>query len=152
MVLEVSAEQIKVIGEVLADERQPLARRFRALFTLRNVNSGDCVDLIGAVLRRDSSALLKHECAYCLGQMGQPTANPILAEVLANAAEHPMVRHEAGEALGAIGSLDSVDVLKVSPERRLFTFCKLQLCSQKVLQRLVPDGNKSNKKLIETKS
>jgi hypothetical protein len=42
----------------------------------------------------DSSALLKHELAYCLGQMKNVAALPILESVLANNQEDPMVRHE----------------------------------------------------------
>lgn len=42
----------------------------------------------------DPSALLKHELAYCLGQIGKPTALPALESVLRDASEDPMVRHE----------------------------------------------------------
>lgn len=44
----------------------------------------------------DSSALLKHELAYCLGQMKDTTAIPVLEMVLRNESEDPMVRHEVG--------------------------------------------------------
>lgn len=43
---------------------------------------------------QDPSALLKHELAYCLGQMKNAVALPILESVLANDREDPMVRHE----------------------------------------------------------
>lgn len=43
---------------------------------------------------QDPSALLKHELAYCLGQMKNAAALPILESVLANDQEDPMVRHE----------------------------------------------------------
>ncbi len=57
--------------------------------------------------------MLKHECAYCLGQMQDPSAINSLIDVLKNSSEDPMVRHEAGEALGAIGlkTTQVVDVL-----------------------------------------
>jgi len=61
---------------------------------------------------KDSSALLKHECAYCLGQMLDHSAVPVLVGVLRNLLENPMVRHEAAEALGAIGSADCIPVLE----------------------------------------
>lgn len=41
--------------------------------------------------------------AYCLGQTKDPTAVPILIDVLENLQMEPIARHEAGEALGAIG-------------------------------------------------
>lgn len=50
-----------------------------------------------------TSALLKHEIAYVLGQMQDPQSTSILERVLRDAKEHAMVRHEAAEALGAIG-------------------------------------------------
>jgi deoxyhypusine monooxygenase len=43
---------------------------------------------------QDPSALLKHELAYCLGQMKNAAALPILESTLANEQEDPMVRHE----------------------------------------------------------
>jgi len=42
----------------------------------------------------DDSALLKHELAYCLGQVKSTAALPTLESVLRNRAEDPMVRHE----------------------------------------------------------
>jgi deoxyhypusine monooxygenase len=43
---------------------------------------------------RDPSALLKHELAYCLGQMKNPASLPTLGSVLKDTSEDPMVRHE----------------------------------------------------------
>uniref|UniRef100_A0A8C0F199 Deoxyhypusine hydroxylase n=1 Tax=Bubo bubo TaxID=30461 RepID=A0A8C0F199_BUBBB len=60
----------------------------------------------------DGSALLKHELAYCLGQMQDEAAIPVLIRVLEDTSQEPMVRHEAGEALGAIGNPDVLDILK----------------------------------------
>ena len=42
----------------------------------------------------DESALLKHELAYCLGQIKRTSALPVLESVLTNEKEDPMVRHE----------------------------------------------------------
>ena len=43
---------------------------------------------------RDESALLKHELAYCLGQIKRESALVTLEEVLRDTNEDPMVRHE----------------------------------------------------------
>lgn len=51
----------------------------------------------------DPSSLLAHEVAYCLGQLQMKEAIPHLQATLENAALNSMVRHEAGEALGALG-------------------------------------------------
>lgn len=62
----------------------------------------------------DPSALLKHELAYVLGQIGRPSAIPHLEAVLIDADnfQGEMVRHEAAEALGALSSLQSLELLK----------------------------------------
>ena len=62
---------------------KPLADRFRALFVLRNLKCDRSVYWIGEALC-DSSALLKHELAYCLGQMQNRTALPVLIRTLKN--------------------------------------------------------------------
>lgn len=69
------------------------------------------MDALMGGMKSDSN-LLKHEIAYCLGQMMDPYAIPFLTAILEKKEENAMVRHEAGEALGAIGSSASLDVLK----------------------------------------
>jgi len=107
-----SREECEKVGLILNDPERQMAERFRALFTLRNLTGPQAVFWISQPLLNDNSALLKHECAFCLGQMQDPLANEVLVQVLKNVAEHPMVRHEAGEALGAIGSKESLEVLQ----------------------------------------
>jgi HEAT repeat protein len=48
----------------------------------------------------DPSALLKHELAYCLGQMKNKTALETLETILTNEQEDPMVRHEVSFIMG----------------------------------------------------
>ena len=88
-------EVVETIGKVLNDGSRPLKERFRALFTLRSLGGEEAIDAICASFA-DPSALLKHECAYCLGQMQDKYAIPKLASVLTDTEENPMVRHEAG--------------------------------------------------------
>lgn len=59
-----------------------------------------------------SSALFRHEIAYVLGQMQHPAAIQQLTVNLRDPKEHPMVRHECAEALGAIANDECTDVLK----------------------------------------
>lgn len=105
-----SNEQVIKIGEVLNDTSRPLKERFRALFTLRNFGGETAIKVINDCFM-DTSALLKHELAYCLGQMQDERAIPLLVDVLKNVKENTMVRHEAAEALGAIGSEHILDIL-----------------------------------------
>lgn len=87
---------VRRFGEILSDQSAPLKRRFRALFALRNLGGVDAIKWISDNFD-DPSALLKHELAYCLGQMGENVAIPILEALLANVDQEVIVRHEAGE-------------------------------------------------------
>ncbi|CAK9796755.1 Deoxyhypusine hydroxylase [Anthophora quadrimaculata] len=109
--LKVEENQISAIGRVLNDQNRPLKERFRALFTLKNIGGSKAIEQIYNCFK-DESALLKHELAYCLGQMQDSHAVPILIEILKDTTQEPMVRHEAGEALGAIGDSSVIPILK----------------------------------------
>lgn len=106
--------------------------------------------LIALLGFQDESALLKHELAYCLGQMKHKSALSVLESVLNNKAEDPMVRHEvsydlafislcvipilfarqAAEAIGAISSESSLPVLQKylnDPERTVRETCEIAI-------------------------
>merc|ERR1711977_660859 len=104
---------ILALRKTLCSENEPLARRFRALFSLKHLACQSSVPAIQAIAAAfaSPSALLKHELAYCLGQTKD------LAAVLENKDEDPMCRHEAAEALGAIGDMGSLDLLKELRDR-----------------------------------
>uniref|UniRef100_A0A3Q0SJ80 Deoxyhypusine hydroxylase n=1 Tax=Amphilophus citrinellus TaxID=61819 RepID=A0A3Q0SJ80_AMPCI len=106
-----TVEKIAAVGRDLVDPRQDLTKRFRALFTLRNLGGAEAIEWISKAFT-DDSALLKHELAYCLGQMQDKRAIPTLTAILKDTQQEPMVRHEAGEALGAIGDSVVLDLLK----------------------------------------
>ncbi|XP_067129099.1 deoxyhypusine hydroxylase [Centruroides vittatus] len=126
----VDSDRIKSIGDVLNNVNVPLKARFRALFTLRNLGGKGAIDQIAKCLLQDQSVLLKHECAYCLGQMQDKYAIPVLVKVLENTSEAPMTRHEAGEALGAIGCTQTKEILKKytsDPVKEVAETCQLAL-------------------------
>ncbi|XP_045521456.1 deoxyhypusine hydroxylase [Pieris brassicae] len=100
--VNINETAVKNIGKVLNDPSRPMKERFRALFTLRNLGGNTAINCINDCFS-DDSVLLKHELAYCLGQMQDKTAIPLLRNVLEDKTQDPIVRHEAGEALGAIG-------------------------------------------------
>ncbi|XP_078217654.1 deoxyhypusine hydroxylase isoform X2 [Callithrix jacchus] len=107
----VTEQEVEAIGRMLVDPKQPLHARFRALFTLRGLGGPGAIAWISQAFG-DDSALLKHELAYCLGQMQDARAIPVLVAVLQDTRQEPMVRHEAGEALGAIGDPQVLELLK----------------------------------------
>ncbi|KAI1394078.1 deoxyhypusine hydroxylase [Hypoxylon trugodes] len=118
-----STATIASLRESLCSEVTPLPVRFRALFSLKHLarhETGDnalaAIDAIAAAFT-SPSALLKHELAYCLGQSANMAAVPYLQKVLADLQEDPMCRHEAAEALGALGDSGNLDILREFRDR-----------------------------------
>ena len=95
MTTAIDPETIRSVGVILNDREKPLTDRFRALFTLKNLGGHEAIQCITACFG-DPSALLKHELAYCLGQMQDRAAIPTLVSVLKDVEQEAMVRHEAG--------------------------------------------------------
>ncbi|KAJ1416571.1 PBS lyase HEAT-like repeat [Sesbania bispinosa] len=125
-----SSEMEKFLCELLLDSTQPISERFRALFSLRNLK-GPAPRNALILATRDSSNLLAHEAAFALGQMQDLEAIPALTSVLNDLSLHPIVRHEAAEALGAIGSDSNIPLLKNSldsdPAPEVRETCELAL-------------------------
>ncbi len=113
------SQSIQYLRDILCSESQPLALRFRALFSLKHAaslkpESEDTLPAIRAIAAAFStpSDLLKHELAYCLGQTSNHAAAPFLRERLEDPDEVAICRHEAAEALAALGHFQSLDRLK----------------------------------------
>ncbi|KAI0596436.1 deoxyhypusine hydroxylase [Biscogniauxia sp. FL1348] len=114
---------IASLRESLCSESTPLPIRFRALFSLKHLarhETGDeaiaAIDAIAAGFT-SPSALLKHELAYCLGQSANLAAVAPLQEVLADLRQDTMCRHEAAEALGALGDAGNLEILRQFRDR-----------------------------------
>ncbi|GBF91677.1 deoxyhypusine hydroxylase [Raphidocelis subcapitata] len=111
------ASLVKVAPETVASLRAklesgaPLPEKYRVLFSLRNIEGQEAHEALALALR-DPSALFRHDVAFCLGQRQDPAAIGVLQALLRDSGEHPMVRHEAGEALGAIGAPDCLAALR----------------------------------------
>ena len=119
------------LTEMMLAESQDLVKRYGAMFTLRNKGSNGEPSAVAALCSgfQTESALMRHEVggcglvvgkltiyslslfvcvyvlqlAYILGQLQDSSAVDTLIERLRDPREHPMVRHEAAEALGSIG-------------------------------------------------
>ena len=110
---------VLALRKALTDENAALAKRFRALFSLKHLAAQKpatsqtipAIEAIAAAFN-SPSALLKHELAYCLGQSGRDEAVPFLRRVLKDRQEDAMCRHEAAEALGALGDQSSLELLR----------------------------------------
>lgn len=94
------------------DLSQPIAERMRAVFYLRTQGGEDAEKALATALRnKEGTTLFRHEVAYVLGQMVSKVAATDLLEVLKDTSDDPIVRHEAAEALGAIGGDDVLEIL-----------------------------------------
>ncbi|XP_051525713.1 deoxyhypusine hydroxylase [Myxocyprinus asiaticus] len=141
-------KDIAAVGTILVNPKQDLSTRFRALFTLRNLGGPEAIQWISEAFI-DESALLKHELAYCLGQMQDERAIPILETVLKDTNQEPMVRHEAGEALGAIGNLKVLDLLKKYAEDPVIEVAETCQLAVRRLEWLKNGGDKTTEKTDE---
>tara|TARA_B100000131_G_scaffold165220_1_gene159790 strand:- start:709 stop:1173 length:465 start_codon:yes stop_codon:yes gene_type:complete len=99
------------LNSILIDEEARMFERMRVVFSLRNMNSNESIKSLSNGFK-SKSALLKHEIAYVMGQMQNKAALPYLIERLEDEAEHVMVRHEAAEAIGAIGCMSTKSTLE----------------------------------------
>ncbi|TNV77032.1 hypothetical protein FGO68_gene13979 [Halteria grandinella] len=98
---------IPYLQQILLDnEKYDLFERYRALFTLREINTEEAAIAICQCMTLENSKtcsdLLKHEVAFVLAQMEDVfmPAVPYLLECVRNPAEAPIVRHEVLICLG----------------------------------------------------
>ncbi|GAA5978297.1 hypothetical protein JCM5350_002256 [Sporobolomyces pararoseus] len=113
------------LDRLLNSESTPLAQRFRALFTLKSLGGPRAIEIISKGFDGES-ALLGHELAYCLGQLKDSNALPILTKVLRDTNEHIM----AAEAMGAIGDSSALEVLNEHlnhPEAAIRETCEIAI-------------------------
>jgi deoxyhypusine monooxygenase len=87
-----------------------LPEKYRVLFSLRNCANASALPALLVGLK-DASALFRHDVAFAIGQRQDKDAVDALIRVLDDSREHAMVRHEAAEALGAIGTLECLQPL-----------------------------------------
>jgi len=99
----VDEENLELLEKILLNENEPIFQRMRCIFTLRNIGGEQSVRILSAGFK-SKSALLRHEIAYVMGQMQNSLSLPYLVDRLEDQDEHIMVRHEAAEAMGAIGN------------------------------------------------
>ena len=105
------ALSVPSLRSTICDEGERMFQRMRALFALRNIGGVDAIEALAAAYS-SKSARLKHEIAYVMGQMQDPAAVPHLINRLEDHGEDLMVRHEAAEALGAIGDRTALATLE----------------------------------------
>lgn len=93
---------LESLEKTLLNEEEMISKRTRAVFLLKQLNTEAAIDILVKAMR-SPSVLLGHEVAYVLGQMRNVYVLPKLIETMKDTTYHPIVRHEAAEAIGAIG-------------------------------------------------
>ncbi|CDW84373.1 deoxyhypusine hydroxylase [Stylonychia lemnae] len=106
-VREPKYKDIQLLESIILDnENYDLFERYRALFTLRELNTEEAVIAMCQCMTKENSkkcsALLKHEVAFILAQMEEvfKVSIPFLIDCVANEEEAPIVRHEVLVSLG----------------------------------------------------
>ena len=99
------------------------------MFSLRNAGSKAAVLALTTGFA-DPSPLFRHEVAYVLGQLCHAASVEALKARILDGGEHEMVRHEAAEALGTIGTSECVEFLSkytADPALMLKESCQVAL-------------------------
>lgn len=88
-----------------------LVEKYQSMFKLRDMNTKESVYALAEGFK-DTSGLLRHEIAYIFGQMENIHSIDCLEVIINNDEEEGVVRHEAAEALGAIGTERCKEILR----------------------------------------
>jgi len=101
------------LEKILLNPDIDIYTRYGAMFALRNIASDEAVTVICKGLRNaQDNPLYKHEIAFVLGQMANPTSENALRDCLLDEQQDEMVRHECAEALGALGTQSAENILR----------------------------------------
>lgn len=107
---ELVIPSLNELKSTLLDETQPIAKRTRTIFLLKQIDSNEAIDILVQGLT-SPSVLLAHEIAYVLGQLNNKYCIPQLVNTAQNKSLDSIVRHESIEALGNIGDESTIDIL-----------------------------------------
>mmetsp|Transcript_5253 Transcript_5253/g.7891 ORF Transcript_5253/g.7891 Transcript_5253/m.7891 type:complete len:292 (+) Transcript_5253:3-878(+) len=89
-----------------------ITQKTNAVFDLRTIGTPEVYPLLTEAYYNNNSDLLRHEICYVLGQIGNEDCYEFLSGVLKDETDSVINRHEAAEAMGAIGSAKFLDILR----------------------------------------
>ncbi len=119
---------------ILDNQNYDLFERYRALFTLRELNTEEAVVSMCKCLTKENSKncsdLLKHEVAFILAQMEDvfTPAIPYLLDCVRNDDEAPIVRHEVLVCLGdMIDDKELITEFLKNPDQIVSESCEVAL-------------------------
>lgn len=131
-----SLPSIEELSSILHDQSEPIAKRIRSLFYLRTIGTPEVIPVLTSAFT-DPSLLIQHEICYVLGQINHKSAISFLSSVVANESAASISRHEAAEAIAAIGDTESIALLtkySQDPDPILSDTCKLAISRIEWLQ------------------
>jgi deoxyhypusine monooxygenase len=111
---------IETLIKCISTPNQPIGARMRAAYHLKQIyqlpDTSDqtkllIVDTLGTqVDRKEHGELMSHEIAYVMGQIRDKRGLKYLMDTLRNRDNTTIVRHEAAEAIGAIGEEEGLEM------------------------------------------
>lgn len=106
---------MKMVDEFadLLNPDEALDARIRALYRLKSLGKSlEGARILLSAIDKTDSVLLQHELAYNVGQFGQKETIPDLEKIIDDEKYDEVTRHEAIEALGAIGDDSALPFLE----------------------------------------
>nr|PVC51935.1 hypothetical protein MACL_00001198 [Theileria orientalis] len=101
-----------LVKSILLNKDVPLYLQLRALYFCRDLPIEDATQILISAFEVHFDTFMRHEIAYVIGQSGCVNAAKRLSELVEDASEDPMVRHEAIEALAALKSTNYKDLIR----------------------------------------
>ncbi len=98
--------------KIILDQTTRKEDRIQAAFQLENHADDSKVDALGKALLTDPSPIVRHECAFSLGETGHPDkAGPYLIQAITTD-KNIFVVHEALLALATLGDTKHIPFIK----------------------------------------
>lgn len=96
---------------ILLDQSSTAEQRIQATFQLLKENTDNAANTLIHALENDPSPIVRHECAYCLGEMDPKRSFSALVQAIEHD-ENIFVVHEASLALGNLGVIEGKEILE----------------------------------------
>ncbi len=103
---------MKDYQKIILDLKNNKAERIEAAFKLENIADEDSIKAMAKAMLTDPSPIVRHECAFSLGETAAPKlAGPFLMKAIEED-ESVFVKHEALMALGTLGDPSFIPFVK----------------------------------------
>lgn len=136
--------------EILSNSEEKSYKKIQTMFELMNIADDKSLEAIFNVLKNDSCELVRHEAAFCLGEMSYEKASEVLKDSLEND-DSLVVKHECLMSLGVIGNDDSLEVVeKYLNDERCLVSSSAQISKERIeLKKEIILSYENKKELIE---